>query len=182
MLGRPDKILDFKGKVVIINKKICQLLLCVITIIFILSPCMVFAQEEKTDLTLRLNPGDYYRNTLPEEESIIYLELQNTGDIGLNNIILSSDELEGWLIEFEPSSIDYLSVGSSQTVDVTIKPPSTVTKGEYQISLIAETDETRKVISTYLRLEPDISIWLWVGIGVAVLVIAGFIIIYKRFG
>jgi uncharacterized membrane protein len=151
-------------------------------LMLILSPGTVLAQEEKVDLSLRLIPGDYYKKVTPGEENILYLEIHNAGNKPISNIRLSSDEPEGWVVEFKPISVDYLGGSSFQTVDVNIKPPSNTKRGEYRINLIAEANETRKVISTFLRVETATSIWLWVGVAVAAVVIAGFIIIYLRFG
>lgn len=158
------------------------LLLCVTGLMLILSPGTVLAQEEKIDLILRLIPGDYYKKVTPGEENILYLEIHNAGNKPITNIRLSSGEPEGWVVKFKPERIDYLSPGSLQTIDVNIKLPSNATRGEYRINFIAEASETRKVISTFLRVETATSIWLWVGVAVAAVVVAGFIIIYLRFG
>lgn len=148
----------------------------------VLSHGTVWAQEEKMDLTLRLIPGDYHKKVTPGEENILYLEIHNVGNRPITNVRLSSDEPEGWIVKFKPISVDYLSAGSFQTVDVSIKPPGNATRGEYRIDLIAEASEMRKVSSTFLRVETTSSIWFWVGIAVAAVVVAGFIIIYLRFG
>jgi len=158
------------------------LLLCVMGLMLILSPGTVLAQEEKLDLILRLIPGDYYKEVTPGEENILYLEIHNAGNKPVTNIRLSSDEPEGWVVKFKPMSVDYLGASSFQTVDVNIKPPSNATRGEYRLNLIVEASETRKVISTFLRVETATSIWLWVGVAIAAVVVAGFIIIYLRFG
>ena len=165
-----------------IGRKICWLLLYVVGFMLTLSPGMVLAQEEKTDLALRLIPGDYYKKVTPGDENILYLEIHNTGNKPITNIRLSSVEPEAWIVKFKPMSIDYLSAGSFQTVDVNIKPASDTARGEYQVSLIAEANETRKVMSTFLRVESVTSLWLWVGAAVAALVVAGFIIVFMRFG
>lgn len=165
-----------------ISGKFCWLLVCVIGLMLILPPGTVLAQEEKTGLTLRLIPGDYYKKVTPGEETILYLEIHNAGNKPITNIRLSSVEPEGWVVKFKPVSVDYLGAGSIQTVDVSIKPASNAAKDEYQVTIIAEANETRRVISAFLRVETVTSIWLWVGITVAALVVAGFIIIYRRFG
>jgi len=151
-------------------------------LMLILPPGTVLAQGEKIDLILRLIPGDYYKKVTPGEENILYLEIRNAGSKPITNIRLSSDEPEGWVVEFKPMSVGYLGASSFQTVDVSIKPPSNAARGEYRINLIAEASGTRKIISTILRVETTTSIWLWIGAAVAAVVVAGFIIIYLRFG
>jgi len=162
--------------------KICWLFLCGMVLMLILSSGTVLAQEEKVDLTLTLIPGDYYKEVTPGEENILYLEIRNNGDRPITNTRLSSTEPEGWVVKFKPVSIDYLGTSSYQTVDVNIKPASNAARGEYRVNLIAEANETRRVTSIWVRVETAISIWLWIGIAVAVLVVAGFTIVYRRFG
>ena len=165
-----------------IGRKICCLLLCVMVLTLIMSPVMVLAQEANIGLTLRLIPGDRYREVTPGEENILYLEIRNTGYKPITDIRLSSDGPEDWVIRFKPMSIDYLGARSFQTVDVNIKPASNAARGRYQVNLIAKTNETRKIISASLRVETVNSLWLWVGVAVAALAVAGFVIVYRRFG
>jgi uncharacterized membrane protein len=145
-------------------------------LMLILPPGTVLAQEEKIDLVLRLTPGGYYKKVAPGEENILYLEIHNAGNKPITNIRLSSDEPEGWVVKFMPVSIDYLGASSVQTVDVSVKPAGNAAKDEYQVNIIAEANETRRVISTFLRVETATSVWLWVGVAVAALVVAGFIV------
>lgn len=162
--------------------RICRLILYLVPLMLALSPVMVLAQEEKIDLTLRLMPGYYNKEVIPGEEHILYLEVRNTGDKPITNIRFSSDGPEDWVVRFRPASISSLGASSSQTIDVSVTPASNAEKGEYQISLIADADETRKVITSFLRVETVNSVWLWIGIAVAALVIAGFVVVYRRFG
>jgi len=149
---------------------------------FILSSGTVLAQEEKTDLTLRFIPGDYYREVTPGEETTLYLEIRNTGNEPITNIRFSSDEPEDWVVKFKPMSIDYLGAHSHQAIDVNVVAAPDTDKGKYTLTMIAEADQTRTVTSTVLRVENAFSLWLWVGVAVAALAVAGFIIVYMRFG
>ncbi len=158
------------------------LLLCVMGLMLILSPGTVLAQEEKIDLILRLIPGDYYKKVTPGEENILYLEIHNAGNKPITNIRLSSDEPEGWVVKFRPMSIDYLGAGSHQAIDVNVVVAPDTDKGKYTLTMIAEADQTRTVTSTVLRVENAFSLWQWVGLGMGALVIAGFAMVYRRFG
>lgn len=163
-----------------IRRKICWITLFLVGLMTILSPFPVIAQGDKIDLTLRLVPDIYYQKVTPDKDNIFYLEIKNTGNKAIANIRLYSDKPEKWTVEFKPERIDHLGVGSSQTININIKPVHTAIKGKYTITLIAEANETRKV-STFLRVETTTSIWIWVGVTIAALVVAGFVIIYLRF-
>jgi uncharacterized membrane protein len=143
---------------------------------------MVLAQEERIDLTLNLIPGYYNKEVTPGEEHILYLEVRNNGNTPLTNIRFSADEPENWVVSFSPASISSLGAGSSQTIDISVTPAGNAEEGEYRINLFADADETRKVITSFLRVETVNSMWLRIGLAVAALVIAGFVVVYMRFG
>ena len=166
-----------------VGKKVLWLFLLIVVLLMCLgSPTMLLAQEAQVDLSLRMFPDSYYKEVIPGEVNALFMEIRNRGDNEITNIIFDSDKPKGWVVNFKPDSIDYLSVGSSQTVDVKVIPSPDTGRGEYNFSLHSDTNETRTATSTMLRVETGYSFWLWVGLGVAALVIAGFIFIFIRFG
>ncbi len=143
---------------------------------------VVLAQEVKIDLSLRMLPDYYYKEVIAGEETTLYMEVRNNGNTGISNIKFDSDSPKGWIVNFEPRSIAYLSAGSSQTIDIKVIPSSDTSREEYNLTIIAEANETRAATGTMLRVESSPSFWLWVGVGVTALVIVGFIVIFLRFG
>jgi len=156
--------------------------LIAVLIMLIVPSGILLAQEAKIDLSLRMLSGYYYKEVTPGEDSTLYIEIRNNGDKEITNIRFDSDKPEGWVVDFNPGSISYLSAGSSQTVDVNVIPSLDTDRGEYNLTFLAESNETRAVTSTTMRVENGYSFWLWIGIGLGVLVIAGFVLIYLRFG
>jgi len=152
------------------------------SIMLLVPPAVLFAQEAKVDLSLRMLSEYYYKEVTPGEDNTLFMEIRNNGNKEITNIRFDSDKPQGWVVDFNPDSISYLSAGSSQTVDVNVIPSRDTGRGEYNLTFLAEANETRAATSTMLRVETGPSFWLWVGIGLAALVIAGFVIIYRRFG
>ncbi|MBA7702844.1 hypothetical protein ES703_111619 [subsurface metagenome] len=148
----------------------------------IIPPAALLAQEAKVDLSLRILPEYYYKEVTPEEDNTLFMEIRNNGDTEITNIRFDSDIPKGWIVDFKPASISSLSASSSQTVDVNIIPSRDTGRGEYNLTFIAEANETRAVASTMMRIESGSSFWLWVGTGLVAIVIAGFVIIFIRFG
>ena len=165
-----------------INKKICWIFLLAVGVIGVLAPCSLLAQPEKTGLTLNVIPDGYYNVITAGQGKTIFLEVWNNGNIELTNIRLSADFPKGWTVEFNPGLIDNLATGSSQTVDVILRTAKDAKKGEYNVTLIADANETRRVTSIFVRVESASLFWLWVGIGIAALLIAGSVLIFMRFG
>ncbi|MFC1952490.1 NEW3 domain-containing protein [Chloroflexota bacterium] len=165
------------------SKKVLWLsLLIAVLIVLIVPPAVLLAQEAKIDLSLRMLLGYYYKEVTPGEGNTLYMEIRNNGDKEITNIRFNSDKPQGWVVDFDPGSISYLSAGSSQTIDVNVIPSLDTGRGEYNLTFFAEASETRAVTSTTIRIESGYSLWLWIGIGLTVLVIAGFVIIFLHFG
>jgi uncharacterized membrane protein len=178
----PEEGIPILGDSMRICRKIYWLPILLIGLMAILSPYPTLAQAEKVDLTLRLVSDSYYNKITAGKDKTIFLEVGNTGKDGITNIRLYADLPEGWTIEFRPGLIAYLGPGSFQAVDVILRPASNAAKGEYTVALIAEASETRRATSIFVRVESASLFWVWVGAGVAALVIAGFILIFMRFG
>jgi len=164
-----------------ISRKIYWPFLFVVGLIVILSPCSILAQADEIDLTLRLVSDSYYNRITAGRDTTIFLEVRNNGNKAITNIRLYADLPEGWTAEFRPGLIDYLGPGSFETVDIIVRSVDDAAKREYAVALIAEANETRRVTNIFMRVE-SVSAWAWVGAGVAALVIAGFILIFMRFG
>lgn len=162
-----------------IIKRISPLLLLICLLIVVL-PWPVVAQE-KYDLSIRLISRNYYADVEAGKDNPFFLEVRNFGTAAINNIKLSAEAPEGWLVQIQPATISRIEAGSLQAVNINITPISNAVKRDYQLNIIADTDEIRKVESVYVRVEAG-SFWLWIGAAVVALVIAGFIFIYIRFG
>jgi uncharacterized membrane protein len=135
----------------------------------------------KTDLTLNI-VYDGFRSLKAGEEKTVFMEVGNAGDKTLTNIRLSAEAPEGWTITFNPEVIDSLAPGSLQTVDLSLKTADNTERGDYNIAVIGQANETRRVTSIYLRVESSSLFWVWIGIGIGALLIAGFVVIFMRFG
>ncbi|MFC1928707.1 NEW3 domain-containing protein [Chloroflexota bacterium] len=165
-----------------IKKALWLSMLIAVLLMFLGSSVVVLAQEDKVDLSLRLLPEYYYKEVIPGEDTILYMEVKNNGDKEITNIVFVSDNPKDWVVDFKPRSISHLGSGSSQTVDISVIPSRDTGKGEYHLTFLAEANETRAAASTILRVENTSYSWLWIGIGLAGIVIIGFIFVYLRFG
>ena len=169
----------------IVDKKfriICSLVLCIAVFLTNTTPFSVLAQAIKQDMTLRLFPDMYFQEVIPGQDNILYLEVANNSNEPITNIILYAKVPEQWTVEFQPRQIDELSRGSAQTINVNIRPAGNADNDEYNVTLVAEANETQRMVSTILRVENATSEWLRVGVVLAGLMVAGFVVIYRRFG
>jgi len=151
-------------------------------LVAMLLPANVLAQEGKQDLSLRLTSGSYYNEVARGEDNTFYLELVNNSSQTITGVSFTSNSPKDWVVEFEPESIVSIGAGSYQTIDVNVIPPESASKGDYNITFIAESAGARTVMSIFVRVEQGASIWLWIGITVAAVAMAGFVYVFMRLG
>jgi hypothetical protein len=169
-----------------IKRNVGWIVLPAIIIAGVLAPCVVLAQLQppkllQNDLTLNI-VYDGFNSMKAGEERTLFLEVGNAGDNALTDIRLSADAPEGWTVSFSPNEIDSLAPGSFQTVDVMLKSADNTQRGDYNIAVIARAAETQRVTSIYTRVESSSLFWVWVAAGMGAVLIAGFVIIFLRFG
>ncbi|MBI2869021.1 MAG: hypothetical protein HYX96_04260 [Chloroflexi bacterium] len=164
-----------------VNGKLLLLFLFGAFTLLLSFPGGLMAQKDRLDLGLRLLP-DYGREIAPGETVTMFLEVRNNGDIPLTGIRLQFSGPEGWTVVFSPAEVGSLSAGSSRVVNVTITAPNFAARDNYTITILGESNETLAATTAFLSVGGGISYWLWIGIAVAAVVIAGFVIIFLRYG
>lgn len=105
--------------------------------------------EEALDITLR---GEYhlkaypdkYRYELGKGDKVTFdVILKNTGSAGsLTNIRPEISAPDGWTATISPKTIASLDPGESETIAVTVIPPSNIAASEYKVTLKVTSDQT----------------------------------------
>ena len=67
-------------------------------------------------------------------------------------------------------------------VKVTIETPAQPARESHEVILRADSVDVHRAISVWMMVEGRQGTWLWVGGLLAVVVIAGFVLIFVRFG
>jgi uncharacterized repeat protein (TIGR01451 family) len=164
------------------NAKSLYFLPVIVCLLILVLPATTLAQDGKDGLLLNYASGVGYNSQIaPGETKTLYIEVTNTSNTPTTNIQFSSDAPAGWLLEFNPHSIDILDTNGYQTVDVIVTAPLNVEKGDYSITVIADSSAGRRVLGTYFWVEKGTNIWVWVGGALGVAVIVLFVFIYRRF-
>ena len=114
-------------------------------------------------------------------ENHFSLEVGNLGTAPIDRIDFSSDNPEGWNIDFVPDRVDSLEAFSTKTVDIIIEPPPDTIAGDYIVSLRASgVQATSSKMDVRVTVETP-TVWGWVGVVIIVLVISGLVVIFMRF-
>jgi uncharacterized membrane protein len=147
-----------------------------------LFPQTAMAQQEKEDLSLRLLSHNYYTEITAGKTKVLLLEVKNIGGKAIHNIELSALQPEGWMVDLEPDRIASLDPEDSIVVKVTVETSPKSAKDSYEIILRADSIAVHRAISAWMTVEAPEGMWLWVGGILAALVVAGFVVIFMRFG
>jgi uncharacterized membrane protein len=118
--------------------------------------------------------GRFSTEAVAGEDNVYSVMLKNTGATAIQDVIFSSDKPENWSVIFTPGKVSSLEPGTSQQVDVIIKPPRNRTiAGDYVISLSANSKEytpDEVVLKTSILTPPVLN---WTGIFIVVAVVGG---------
>ena len=164
-----------------ITIKVCYFLLAIVILILLLSPSYTMAQGDKDGLILRYVGGGYNNIVEPGESKTLYIEIANSDSSPTTDIQFTSDAPKAWIVDFNPQSINALNAGSYQTVEIIVTAPKNVSKGNYSITVIAHSNIGIRVMNIYLWVEEESGLWIWIGAALGVIVIAAFVITFKRF-
>jgi uncharacterized membrane protein len=162
------------------KRKLFYLIPVVISLLVLLSPTAVLAQD-KDELILNYVAGGYNNQISSEETKTLFIEVTNTSNTDTTDIHFSYDAPEGWVVVFVPQSISVLRAESIQTVEASVTAPQNVEKGDYSITIIADSSAGRRVVGTYFWVEKGSNVWVWVGSGLGLVLIMVFVFIYRRF-
>lgn len=160
-------------------RKIIFSLLAGLMLVLFCWPSAIAALDPKTDLQLYVS-GGFPGNLTAGKETHFYLTLKNNGDTAISNISFSHDAPQDMQVLFSPESIANLTAGSSNSVDVTVIPAKSSGGRDYNINLVANSNQTRAVSSLYFRVQGGFSYWTWVGLGMGLIVVIAFILVYRR--
>jgi len=155
-------------------------ILLIVVLPFVLLSVPATAQNEKTILDMTLLSGSFNGSVKAGQDNIISFEIHNSGNVTLNHIVFSYLAPKDWTIVFSPDTVETLGPGSYSTIEVNIRPAVNTSIRNNNITLVAQTAETRQILDIYTQLETTIGKWLWIGIGIAVVCVGMFLYLYYR--
>ncbi len=115
------------------------------------------------------------------KENHVSVLLRSTGTGNIEDITLEAEAPEEWAVVFDPASVDTLEAGLTQTLDLVITPPKNAIAGDYVVSLNADSENAADSIDIRVTVMTS-TIWGWAGIGIAAGVIAGLVVMFRRWG
>lgn len=133
------------------------------------------------DMTLTTPSGNLATKAYAGEGKKVTLEVQNTGNVALKNVQLSSQASTDWTVEFDNSTIDSIDPGASKEVTATITPAKDSMIGDYVTAITAKNEDASSEADLRVSVQNHTA---W-GI-VAVVIIAALVVslwaIIRKFG
>ena len=115
------------------------------------------------------------------EPAKIALQIDNTGNVDLMNVTLSSTVASDWNAEFSEETIDRIEAGSSKEVTVTITPSQDATIGEYIAEIKASTKEASSISDLDISIQNHTA-WGLIAVAIIAALILGLLVIIRKFG
>jgi len=124
------------------------------------------------------------------KESSLSIVVTNTGTAVLDRVSFSSSKPSGinneeWKVVFTPDKIEKLGPLEQQEVEVTISPPSKTIAGDYMTTLKFDTDPDPSSQPPELDIRVMVSTpttWGVIGAVIVVAVVAGVVLVFRRYG
>ncbi len=133
------------------------------------------------DITLTPKTEAYSTDITAGKDNHYKLIVSNNSTTVLENISLTSDEPEGWQVDFDKEKIESIEAGEKEEIDVIINPPEKTIAGDYMLTFTVSNEKSIDDAEIRVTVETP-TIWGIIGIGIIVIVIVGVAIIFTRLG
>jgi uncharacterized membrane protein len=138
--------------------------------------------KAKLDFTLGTDSGALNASAVAGTISHTTIDVVNSGSASIDKLELTSTKPDGWIVDFNPATIDSIAAGQTKQVDVAITAPGGKTiSGDYQVSITASNGSLSQSMSLRVTVSTP-TIWGWVGLIIVVVVIAGLAVLFMKLG
>jgi uncharacterized membrane protein len=155
------------------------LLVAALAVSFVALSSLAAIAQSKPDLSISVAPFFSYVEAQAGRDNSCSLEIRNTGYQPLPSLTLSVEKPEGWTVVFDHTEIPGMAGYQSQTVQLSIHPPASTFKGDYNITVTASGTgvEQKQSIQVRVRFAP---FWIWVVLGAAAVIVGIFVVIFMK--
>jgi uncharacterized membrane protein len=115
------------------------------------------------------------------DDKVLQLTVTNTGTLPLSGLSLSDEAPAKWTVTFDPSKLDRLDPGKTQTVNATVKVPDKTIAGDYATKFTVRNSYTNE--DTTFRLTVVTSLLSgWIGILIILLALGLVYYLIRKYG
>lgn len=141
-----------------------------------------FTLKLKSSVSMSMTSSKLAYEAKPGEQFPIDVYVTNTGNgAALTNVFLDIKAPTGWLIQVTPNQTNSIKAGGSQTFRVQVTPPGNLVASDYDITIMAKSDQAEKEKDYRVTITVD-SYIPYIGAATIGLVLVGLVLIYTKYG
>jgi uncharacterized membrane protein len=136
----------------------------------------------KSSVSMDMISGKLAYDAKPGESFNIDVYVRNTGNgAALTNVYLETKAPDGWTVQVTPNKTASLTAGNTQTFRVKVTPPGNIVASDYSVTITAKSDQAQDEASYRITVKVD-SLIPYIGGGIILFVIAGLVLVYRKYG
>lgn len=132
-------------------------------------------------MTLTTPTGNLSAKAFAGESTKVTLQVQNTGNVALTNVQLTSQASTDWTVEFDQSTIDSIDAGATKEVTATITPSKDAILGDYVTAITAKNDQASSECDLRISVQNHTG-WGIVAVVIIAALVCGLAAIIRKFG
>lgn len=132
-------------------------------------------------LDLSTSTGNLNVSAYANEEAKVTLSIQNTGNVDLTNLQLSSSASTDWNVRFDETTIDTLKAGATKEVTAYIQPSEDAIIGDYVTAITISNDQTSAEADLRVSVKNHTT-WGVAAILIIIILVAGLGAIIRKYG
>ncbi len=131
---------------------------------------------------LEIVVGNLYLESKAGHETSVEIAVENPGNTVVTNVQFSLVTPEDWGAEYSPLKITEITPGGRETIKLDLIPPSTTPRGDYLVSVGAQSDEIEtEDIALRVSVERG-SATGYTSLLIILIIIGGLVVFFRKFG
>ena len=133
------------------------------------------------DAVLTTPTGNLSMDAYAGEETPITLSIQNTGNVALENLQLTSSASTDWNVRFDETTIDALEAGATKEITAYIQPAENAVIGDYVTAITLSNDQVSQEMDLRVSVKNHTT-WGLAAVGIIVILCIGLGMIIRKYG
>lgn len=132
-------------------------------------------------LNASTSTGNLSVSAYANEEAKVTLNIQNTGNVDLTNLQLSSSASTDWNVRFDETTIDTLEAGAAKEITAYIQPSEDAIIGDYVTAITVSNEHTSSEVDLRVSVKNHTT-WGVVAILIIIVLAAGLGVVIRKYG
>ncbi len=115
------------------------------------------------------------------QESPVTFILTNTGSSEIKDVSLAASAPTGWVVRFDPKSVDTIAAGQSAQVTAYVTPANDAITGDYQATFTASSQGATAKSDFRITVKTS-SVWGYVALIIIIALVLVLLLVFKKFG